>query len=603
MGENICLRFDPKRLKKTAIAVLVLFSLLLVGTVLQWGIASDWGQIRVMRVQFVTEGGTTASGLMMVPKGVNQDNPRPAILNFHGRNNSSFNLINWAMEEARRGYIVFSPDLAGTVETDRDNENTRDRINKAAYEYLQSLDMVTEISVTAHSMGNMSILDMIGREGETQYKLKNFVDVGGTFFWGFGPREFPKQTNFLIIEGSADIFLVQSGGGYQKTYERIAEKSGLGDEFEIGKFYGDASEGTAFQYVELEGMTHQGELYSKRTISTMLNFIGLSSPAPVALPDSDMIFPAYQVTSAICFLIFLVLVPAIALLIASLPGIYSIVNIPLARSDGKPTKAWLFHLITDLLIPIALFVPVTNFIEKKFPNNFWPSTWINQILFWLFALSIVSAIFIAIRCIKKKKTSALTPADFGMGLESERIFNWKRILIALVIGTVTAVILFWWMDMVFVTTGLNYQFNSMPGQIMRGSPERVIYTIRYLLFMLPVYIVININIATTRRMKTTGNETRDTIRDVLVNIVLSAGALTLLMAIQFGGIRILGNGTIPLNTKYWNSLAFGWSFPLMMSTAAGGSTFLYRKTGNIWVGTFTTCIVVIAITVFQCTTM
>lgn len=603
MGENVTLRYDRKRLKKSVVAVIVLFALLLAGTVLQWGIASGWGQIRVMRVSFVTEGGTTASGLMMVPKGVNQDNPQPAILNFHGRNNSSYNLINWAIEEARRGYIVFSPDLAGTVETDKDPGNTRDRINKAAYEYLQSLDMVTEISVTGHSMGNMSILDLIDREGESEYKLKNFVDVGGTFFWGFGPRVFPKQTNFLIIEGSADIFLVQSGGGYEATYARIAEKSGLGEAFEIGKFYGDPADGTAFQYVELKGMTHQGELYSKQTISTMLDFIGLSSPAPVARSNADMVFPWYQVVSAFCFILFLLLIGAVAYMLTSLPGIYPLVNVPLASSKGKSKKAWAAHLITDLLIPVAIFVPVTNFVEKKFPTNFWPSTWINQILIWLFVLGVISAVLITIRAVKKKKTAPLTAADFGMGLEGDKILDWKRIGAALLIGIVTALLLFGWMDMVFVTTGLNYQFNSMPGQIMRGSPERVIYTLRYLLYMLPVYFTININIATTRRMKTTGNETHDMVRDILVNILLSAGALTLLMVIQFGGIRLLGNGTIPLNTKYWNSLAFGWSFPLMMSTASGVSTYLYRKTGNIWTGTFTTCIAVIAITVFQCTTM
>lgn len=600
MGEQYAVTYDKKRLKHFALAVAILFTLLLAGTVLQWGIASGWGNIRIMRVQYVTEGGTTASGLMMVPQGVNEENPRPAIINFHGRNNSSFNMINWAIEEARRGYIVFNPDLAGTVETDRDSENTRSRINKAAFEYLQSLDMVTEISVTAHSMGNQSIQDLIGYEDEL-YKLKNFVDVGGTFFWGFGPKEFPKSTNFLIIEGTADIFLVQSGGGYDKIHSLVAEKSGLGDEFEIGKLYGDTAEGTAFQYVELDGMTHQGEIYSSKTIGTMLDFIGMSSPAPNPIDTSNMIFPMYQVSTAVCFILFIVMIGALAGLFTSLPFVYSIVNVPLASSNGKSKKAWAMHIVTDFLIPIALFVPVTNFIEKKFPTNFWPSTWINQILFWLFAVSVVGAIFIAVRM--RKQARPLNASHFGTGLATEKIINWKRAGVALIIGIVTTVILFYWMDLVFATTGLNYQFNSMPGQIMRGSPERVIYTIRYLLFMIPVYFVININIATTRRMKTTGNEIHDTIRDVAVNILLSAGALTLLMVIQFGGIRLFGDGTIPLNPTYWNSLAFGWSFPLMMSTASGVSTYLYRKTGNIWTGTFTTCISVIAITVFQCTTM
>lgn len=598
-----CASYNKKRLRKASLATAILFALILLGTILQWGIASDWGGITIRRVSIVSEGGKSFSGMMFIPKGVNADNPAPAIINFHGRNNSSFNLINWAIEEARRGYIAFSPDLAGTVESDRDEGNTRARINDAAYSYLQSLDMVTEISATAHSMGNMSIQDLISREGETQYKLKNLVNVGGTFFWGFGEKPFPSQTNFLILEGSADIFLVQSGGGYEKIHNLVASRSGLGERFTIGELFGDPSEGTAFQYIEMPGMTHQGELYSTVTIGHILDFIGMSSPAPIQLDNSDMIFPFYQIVSACCFILFLLLIGSVAYTLTSLPGIYSVVNTQLPTSNGKSWKKWATHLITDFAIPIALFVPVTTLV-KKMPTTFFVSTWINQILFWLAACAAVSLVFIIIRMVKKhREQGSLSAVDFGMGEPGEKILNWKRIGCACVIAVAVSCIMFGWMDIVFKTTNLNYQFNSMPGQLMRGSPERIVYTIRYLLFMIPVYFVININIATTRRMKTTGNETRDTIRDIIVNILLSAGCLTILMVIQFGGIRIMGDGTIPLNPKYWDSLAFGWSFPLMMSTCSGVSTFLYRKTGNIWTGTLTTCIAVIAITVFQCTTM
>lgn len=595
--------YNKKRLRGAALATAILFLLLVLGTILQWGIASQWGGINITRVSFVSEGGYVQSGLMFIPEGVNSDNPAPAIINFHGRNNSSYNMINWAMEEARRGYIAFNPDLAGTLETDRDSENTRSRINDAAYSYLQSLDMVTEISVAAHSMGNQSIQDLISREGEKEYKLKNLINVGGTFFWGFNDKiPFPSQTNFLILEGSADIFLVQTGGGYERIYDLIAQRSGLGDDFVIGELYGDPSEGTAFQYIEMPGMTHQGELYSTVTISHILDFIGMSSPAPTPIDNTSMIFPFYQITTACCFVLFLLLIGALGYTVSSLPGIYRIVNTPLPASNGKSKKKWAFHIVTDLLIPVALFVPVTMAV-KKMPTDFFVSTWINQILFWLAACAVVSLIFIIVRTLRKRKTAPLTPLDFGFGAEEEKILNWKRIGCALIIGIVVSMVLFGWMDVVFKTTGLNYQFNSMPGQIMRGTPERWVYTMRYLLFMLPVYIIININIATTRRMRTTGNELKDTIRDIVVNIILSAGPLTLLMVIQFGGIRLMGDGTIPLNTDYWDSLAYAWSFPLMMSTCAGVSTFLYRKTGNNWTGIFTSCIAVIAITVFQCTTM
>lgn len=596
--------YDRKRLRKATLATTIIFVLMLFGTVLQWGVASGWGSITIRRVSYITEGGKSASGMMFIPNGVNDENPRPAVINLHGRNNSSFNMINLAIEQARRGYIVFNPDLAGTVESDHDEANIDTRIFESAFEYLQSLDMVTEISTLGHSRGVRYIRNMILAEDDgTKPKLVNLIEMGGMFQFAKEEIPFASHTNFLCVDGGADLYDKQLFGDYDTLHNMVAKKSGHTDDFEIGKLYGDPANGTAFQYVEIPGMTHQGLLYSKIAIGSVIEFIERSCPTETPLSASSMIFPLYQVISACCFVLFLLMIASLAYLFTSLPGIYSVVNTPLPVSQGKPARKWAMHILTDFAIPIALFVPVTRFVAAKVPITFFVSKWINQILMWLAVCAIISTIFIIVRSVRKKKESGLTPVDFGLGTEKEKMFVWKRIGCAVAIAIAVAVLLFAWMDVVFKTTGLNYQFNSMPGQIMRGSPERVIYTLRYMIFMLPVYFVININIATTRRMKTTGNECHDTVRDVLVNILLSAGSLTLLMVIQFGGIRILGTGAVPLNNTLWDSLAYGWSFPLMMSTCSGVSTYLYRKTGNIWTGTITTCLMVIAITVFQCSTM
>ena len=599
MGENVTLRYDPKRLKKSVIALVVIFALLVAGTVLQWGVVSDWGNIRVTRVNFVGDGGAQQSGLMFIPEGVSADNPAPGIINYHGRNNSSYNTINWGMEQARRGYVVLNPDLQGTMESVITKDNTTANLCLSAYRYMDALNMVTDISVTGHSMGNVSLHILAGIE-EHLPSMKNIVGVGGAFFYGMLGDEFPSETNYCIIEGTKDIFEVQYLGNYETLHKMIRGLSGMGDSFEFGKIYGDPAAGTALQYVEIEGLTHQWELYSTETIATMLEFIDLSSPAPVRMDSRDMIFTTYLFISSICFVLFILFFLALAYCLTSLPLIYEAVNIPLAPSEGKSPKKWAMHIVTDFLVPLALFVPVTRWAVKQ-STAFFMSEWLNQIFFWLVAVAIFGAIMITIRSVKKSKERKLTPADFGMGLAEEKFFNGKRLGAALGIGIFVTFVVFTWMDIVMGTTGLNYQVYSMPGQIMRMTPERLVLTLRYLIIMLPVYVVININIATTRRMKTTGNETKDMIRDILVNILLSAGCLTTLWAIQFAGVRWLPQSQIPpFDPTYWDSLAFTWSFPLMMSTCSGGSTFLYRKTGNIWTGVFTTCIVIIAITVLQC---
>ena len=62
-----------------------------------------------------------------------------------------------------------------------------------------------------------------------------------------------------------------------------------------------------------------------------------------------------------------------------------------------------------------------------------------------------------------------------------------------------------WLGIVTSMSGLNYQFFSMPGQLVRMAPERVNHIFRYMLMMIPVYFMIGVNVATSRRLKDTGN--------------------------------------------------------------------------------------------------
>lgn len=590
--------YDKKRLKKAALSLAIIFALMLVFTILSWGVASGWGDVNIYRVNFVSEGGANESGLMFVPKNVNKTNPAPAIINFHGRNCSSYSMINWAIEEARRGYIVLNPDLSGTNETQNTAYNTTANLCISAYKYLSSLQMVTEISVAGHSMGNIS-LDILMANPDIEPNLRSVVGVGGFFFWKIMPGSFPTQTNYYIVEGTADLYIEQWFGDRENVYALLYEKSPMGEATEINTLYGDPASGTAFGFYELP-VTHQQMMYNRDVIASILDFVGMSSPAPVALDNSDMVFRSFQLLSAVCCILFLLFVGALAYTLSCLPCFYSTMNVPLAPSNGKSGKKWVIQVLTDYLIPIALFVPVTNWAAKQGTAIFC-SEWVNQIFFWITSSAIVGAILIIIRSVKKSNSSqALTAADFGTGVAGEKAFTGKRILNGLAITLITVFVAFTWIDWVVKIFGINYQFYTLLGQFNRPTGERLLYVLPYLIVCIFLVTVININIATSRRMKTTGNETLDMIRDIVVNILLSAGPLSLLMAIEFFGVRILGNGAQPFDSTYWGALSFGFMFPLMMSASAGLSTFLYRKTGNICTGIFVSSFTLMFITVFNC---
>lgn len=590
--------YDSKRLRRSSRVTAILFVIMLIFSVLQWGIASGWGDIRITRVSYIGEGGSEQSGLMFIPSGVSAENPAPAVINYHGRNNSSYNMINWAIEEARRGYIVLNPDLAGTSETSLEGDNSTENLAISPIEYLSSLDMVSEITVTAHSMGNLS-LQAIEQRDEDFDKLTALVGVGSAFFYNVTGNEFTENTNHMVIEATADLYEYYVIGGTNVARALCAERSGVGDAMEDGVVYGSVEDGNAFEYMEISGTTHQGLLYSPRTITVLLDFIGLCSPTETSLDSTSMVFLAYLCCSAAAFLSFLFFIPALAYTFTSLPGIYSLVNVKLVPSKGKSKKKWAMHLITDLAIPLALFVPVTTW-AKNFPTDFFGSLWVNQIFLWLAACSLVGIILLIFKLVKKSRTEKITPADFGFGLADEKMFNWKRICCAVGITIAVTAICYLWLDIVCRVSGLDYQLFSMPGQIVRMTPTRLVYTLRYMLMLAPVYFMIGVNVSNSRRLRDTGNEIVDTVKAVLVNILLSAGVLTTLVVLQFGSIRLLGDGSSLFSQKYWDSISFGWTFPCMMGLASGAGAFLHRKTGNVWVGMLVTWTMVIAMTIMQC---
>ena len=592
--------YDKKKLRKASLTLVIIFVVMLIFTILSGGVASSWGNIQIKRVTFMGDGGTQQSGLMFVPDGVNAENPAPAIINFHGRNCSSYSMINWAIEEARRGYVVFNPDMTGTLETENTISNTLENITYSAYEYMSSLRMVTDISVTGHSMGNRYLLVLL-QDPQIQAELNSVVGVGGFdwyYFMSAYDLQFPTETNYCIIEGTKDLYNIQYMNTWDNVHALLYELAEQGKDLEFGKLYGDPNEGTAFKYVELP-VTHQQQMYNKEVIGEMLDFIELSSPAPNPVDTDDMVFRSFQFFSAVCSVLFICFVGALAYTLSCLPVCYKTMTVPLEPSQGKSWKKWIGDVATAYIIPIALFVPVSMWAAKQ-PTNIFASEWVNQIFFWLAAVALVSAAILGYRSMKKKKIQKLTALDFGTGTVEEKILDWKRIGTSLGLTLITVATAFGWIEFVIKTFGVNYQFYCLLAQINRITPERLKYIIPYLIVCILIVLVININIATSRRMKTTGNETLDMIRDIIVNVLLSAGPLSLLMVIQFIGIRIIGNGSTPLSTVYWGSLSFGWMFPLMMTSSAALSTFLYRKTGHIWLGVFVSSFTLIFITVLNC---
>lgn len=117
MDEQLRTRFNSEkgradRRKNVRSGFLICLALLLVAAVLNWGVVTGWGNVRIDRVKIIGNDGAEFSALVYVPKGAADTAPAPGIIMFHGNAGNARNHESWAVEFSRRGFVVLSIDHA-----------------------------------------------------------------------------------------------------------------------------------------------------------------------------------------------------------------------------------------------------------------------------------------------------------------------------------------------------------------------------------------------------------------------------------------------------------------------------------------------------------
>ena len=115
--------------------------------------------ISIKDIRFTGNDGQTLSALLYVPKGITNKNKAPAILAVHGYINTRETQSGFAIEYARRGYIVLALDQTGHGYSSAPAFSNGFG-GPAALKYLRSLDIVDveNIGLEGHSMGGWTVL-------------------------------------------------------------------------------------------------------------------------------------------------------------------------------------------------------------------------------------------------------------------------------------------------------------------------------------------------------------------------------------------------------------------------------------------------------------
>ncbi|HEX7758533.1 MAG TPA: alpha/beta fold hydrolase [Caulobacteraceae bacterium] len=342
------------------------------------------GGIQVTDVRFPGADGRGMSALLYAPAGATARNPAPGILAVHGYINSRETQDGFAIEFARRGYVVLALDQSGHGYSDPPAFSGGFG-GPAGLAYLRSLPMVDKanIGLEGHSMGGWTIL-AAARAMPDDYRA--MVLEGSSTGSGFAAEGDPRwPRNLAVVYSQYDEFSkLMWGVDHAKD---VVKSPKLGKVFGAalpivpGQLYGDPAAGTA-RALYTPATTHPGDHFSNEAIGDAADWFARTLKGGTPRPASDQVWIWKEVGTLIGFAGFLALLLGTFDLALRLPVFADLPAAPApvrTRRDGR----WWLALSLSAAIPVLSFYPFMGVGAVAAPPSFpFRQSITSQIMVW-----------------------------------------------------------------------------------------------------------------------------------------------------------------------------------------------------------------------------
>jgi pimeloyl-ACP methyl ester carboxylesterase len=357
--------------------------LILAGSLLAHAIETSGG-VALHDVRFAGDKGVTLSGLVYQPATATAAHPAPAVLISHGYINTREMQSPFAIELARRGFVVLAMDMEGHgYSSGAVRFPGSDLGGPAALRYLQGLPYVDKanIGLEGHSMGGIPISSAAASQPDG-YKAIVFEGSTPAFLGAKAP---PAFHNLAIVFGQYDEFAPLMWGVPKGSMvagsKKLAKVFGEPSPILVGKIYGDVAAGTA-KVLENPPVTHPWEHFSRAGVGGAVDWFEktLKGEANPLAPE-DQIWLWKDIGTAVAF------GGLICLLLGAFEVLLGVpVFAPLAHpaepvGQHRAWRWWLAFLLTTA-IPALTFYPFMKWGAVFIPMQLFPQSIQNQLLVW-----------------------------------------------------------------------------------------------------------------------------------------------------------------------------------------------------------------------------
>jgi pimeloyl-ACP methyl ester carboxylesterase len=351
------------------------------------------GDIEIKDVRFTGNNGQTLSALLYIPPNASARTPAPAVLAVHGYINSREVQGPFAIELARRGYVVLALDQSGHGYSEGP-AFANGFGGPAALRYLRSLDLVDEdnIGLEGHSMGGWTVLAAAAAMPDAYKSMVLQGSSTGSGMAGSGTPEWPRNVAvvFAQFDEFAPLMWEVPKGSQVADSAKLQALFGTDLTVDTGRVYGDITQGNA-RVLHNPPVTHPGNHISHVSVQHTIDWFAqtlehnpVEGPASRNLQGQIWIFKEIGTLAAFVGFIMLLLGSIRGLL--TLP-LFSVLVQPASSAAWQTrTSRWWVLAAISAIMPVATFYPFMGIGAGVLGASSWlPQGISNQVMFWAIA--------------------------------------------------------------------------------------------------------------------------------------------------------------------------------------------------------------------------
>ena len=562
---------------------LLIIALLLIigGGLLAYFIQTGGHTIKIHDIRFKASNGKMVSALLYIPPGVTKEKPAPAIVATHGYINSRETQDGFAIEFARRGYVVLAVDQPGHGFSDPPAfANGFGGID--TLKYLRTLDIVDpkNIGLEGHSMGGWASVVAAGVNPDGYKSIVLTSSSTGTLGIPEGTATFPR--NMAVILSSYDEFSKLMWDApipmdIVKT-DKLKKAFGTTQNVEVGKLYGSIEAGTA-RKLYMPKMNHTRTHFSAEAIGDAIEWMQLTLKGGKDIPVTNQIWCWKEIGTFIALIGMILLIFPVGQLLLQTNFFKTLNEVTPEPKTAKGFGWWVAAIITILLpIPAYLWAWTANpYNSKGLPETsyLFPQHITTTIMFWALAVGVISLVLFLLWHFLSNRKKGASFVNYGLTWKDKGT-DWGKIgksfLLAAIIcftAYLTLAISGW----VFTTDYRLWVFAIKPMTILHFR-----IFLSYLIPFIGYFLILGLCLHGELRCgeKAAWKET-------VINVILLLTGFIIFLLLQY--IPLLSGATLAIPDAHLPTIVLHQFLPVFTIVALV-STYFYRKTGHIYTGAF-----------------